>query len=296
MSKMDFRIEWQDAASYSEQWATPYGPGEGRTEVRTNSVTLEAAPFITGADRSVFDHIKHFRQSKQSFAVPQSGSLEFSIDIEAQTPGTQPGRMIHGCYGPQGSFSALDQPCIRPYAKPTLEGQQASVLFNMTGDNMQLFDWFVSGTRAFALIERLPSSVTGIGKVGLDTAYTQIIKETPITPGFHHFSIRYTREYGASSVDYLIDDKLFSHVDKVGIPLDVQEVPYTGTYRSLGPGELLSIDSFQMGFGLFSVLDAFPFQHPDRPDLSVSIPISERLFGQGAIGTLKNFQVATKTS
>ena len=108
-------------------------------------------------------------------------------------------------------------------------------------------------------------------------------------------SIRYDRGAGTSSVDYFVDQKLFAHVDHVGVPLDVQGVPYTGTYPSLGPGEQLSLDSFQIGHGLFSLLDAFPFQHPDRPDLSVSIPLSERLFGQGALGTWKDFTVTTKT-
>jgi hypothetical protein len=33
--------------------------------------------------------------------------------------------------------------------------------------------------------------------------------------------------------------------------------------------------------GLPSLVDAFPYQHPDAPEASVSIPVSERLFGQG---------------
>jgi hypothetical protein len=41
--------------------------------------------------------------------------------------------------------------------------------------------------------------------------------------------------------------------------------------------------------------DAFPFQHPDALQLSVSIPMSQRLFGQGAIGNLDKFKVTTKT-
>jgi hypothetical protein len=118
----------------------------------------------------------------------------------------------------------------------------------------------------------------------------------PIAEGTHHASIRYARGDGLSSVDYFLDGQLFAHVDRVGIPLDVQGVPFTGTYPSLGPGEVLSVDSFQIGHGLFSLLDAFPFQHPGRTDLSVSIPPSERLFGQGAVGSFRNFQVITRTT
>ena len=74
-------------------------------------------------------------------------------------------------------------------------------------------------------------------------------------------------------------------MDRVGIPLDRQGVPYTGVYPSYGPGEPVAAaaDAFVIGHGLFSLLDAFPFQHPGRPDLSVSVPMSERLFGQGKL-------------
>jgi len=286
---------WKDQSEYNRRWTAPYGPGEGSAEVSENAVILRATPFKTGADSGVYDHIKHFRLSTQSFVVPKNGSFELAVDINSQTPGTEPGRVIHGCYGPSGSFSSIDQKCTLPYAKPTLEGQQASAMMNMTGSNMQLFDWFVSGGHAFALIERLPSSVTSVANFGLDKAYTQIIKETPITAGTHHFSIRYVRGRDVSSVEYFIDYQLFTHVDRVGIPLDVQGVPYTGTYPSLGPGEQLTIDEFLIGHGLFSCLDAFPFQHPDRPDLSVSFPMTERLFGQGAVGTFKDFEVTTQS-
>jgi hypothetical protein len=65
----------------------------------------------------------------------------------------------------------------------------------------------------------------------------------------------------------------------------------------IGGGEELKdrLDSFVIGHGLFSLLDAFPYQHQEAPELSVSIPMSERLFGQGAIGTWANFKVTTTT-
>ena len=77
-----------------------------------------------------------------------------------------------------------------------------------------------------------------------------------------------------------------------------------GTYPSLGPGENLGdqIHSLAIGHGLFSLIDAFPFQHPESPELSVSIPVGTanpadagraRLFGQGAKGSFDNFEVTT---
>ncbi|MGE0878493.1 MAG: DUF6081 family protein [Acidimicrobiia bacterium] len=295
------RYGWSNAAGYEAKWGAPYGPGEGTVTVGNGSVNVNAAPFTTAYDFSVFDHLKYIRVSNQAFAVPATGSLEIRADITAHTPGTEPGRVIHGCYGAPGSWDGATT-CATPWSQPTFEGQQAGVVLNMinfaTG---QLFDWFVSENRVFALIERLPSNVTGVPGVGLDKAYTQIIKEAPLSEGAgasrkHTVSIRYTRGSGSPYVEYFLDGQLFTRVDNVGIPLDKQAVPYTGYAPSLGNGDVVDADSFVIGHGLFSLLDAFPYQHPDRPDLSVSIPITERLFGQGAIGTWKNFQVTTRTS
>ena len=176
----------------------------------------------------------------------------------------------------------------------------------------QLFDWFLAGNTAFTLIERLPSNVTGNTSnsncpgatyVGRDKMYTQIANEVPVTSGVvHHVSIRYTSS--ENSVAYYLDGKLVTKIKNVGVPLDKQGVNYTGTYPSLGAGESLAgkIGSFSIGHGLFSLLDAFPYQHPESPELSVSIPVGScnpadagraRLFGQGADGTWDNFTVTT---
>jgi hypothetical protein len=78
--------------------------------------------------------------------------------------------------------------------------------------------------------------------------------------------------------------------------VDKQGIPFTGYAPSTGPGEPLKdrLNSFVIGHGLFSLLDAYPYQHPDAPELSVSIPMTERLFGQGAIGNWDKFKVTTK--
>lgn len=289
-------------AEYLQKWSNIYGPLElaagGTRAVAGGEVNVRAVPFHVGADFSVYDHLKYIAVSNQSFAVPASGSLMFAVRIEAKTPGTQAGRVVRGCYGGPFSYANVGDPCAAPWSATALEGQQAGVVLNMinfaTG---QLFDWFISDTKAFALIERLPSNVTGSGNVGLDKAYTQIIKEQTITPGKKYdVAIRYTRGPGVSKVEYFLNGALFASVDNVGVPLDVQGVPYTGIYPSYGPGESLGsqLDTFQIGHGLFSLLDAFPFQHPDRQDLSVSIPMSERLFGQGADGKWSKFEVTTQ--
>jgi len=277
-------------ADYAAKWSNPYGPGEMAVNDTRNftggQFNLSAAPFQTAYDFSVFDHIKYLAVSNKAFAVPTGGALTMSATITAETPGAVGGHVVHGTYVESGL----------PYEAATLEGQQAAAVLNMidfgTG---QLFDIFISGTQAFTLVERLPSAVTNPllnpgdpGYVGLDKAYTQIVDVKDIGSGPHDVAIRYADN---GSVSFFVDGALMSHVNNVGIPLDVQGVPFSGTYPSVGPGEPLGgqIHSFVFGHGLFSLLDAFPFQHPERPDLNVSIPLSERRFGQGVIASFDNF-------
>ena len=251
-----------------------------------HSLAIAATPFRTGQDSGVADHGKYLALSKRVFAVPEIGSITVSVDIAAETPGTVQGRVVHGTYVQSGA----------PYAATVLQGQQAAATLHMidfaTG---QLFDWFVSGNTAFPLIERLPSTVTGSAEhVSTDKMYTQIIHEEPIAAGIPHTAaIRYSRDRRSSRVEYLLDGKRASYVERVGIPLDAQGVQYSGSYPSLGPGELLrdKINSVVIAHGLFSLLDAFPFQHPDAPARNVSVPMQERLFGQGAKARFTNVVV-----
>jgi hypothetical protein len=263
-------------------------------------VGLTATPFRTAFDFSVLDHIKYLAVSNTTFAVPSAGSIKFASRMTALTSGIVPGQTITGTYAQSGA----------PYSASLLDSQQAGVVMNVidfcTG---QLFDWFLTSNKAAALIERLPSNVTGnttnpncpdATYVGKDKMYTQYIKETRVQPGIaHRMEIAFKREpSGKSSVTYLLDGKKIATVKDVGIPLDKQGAAYTGTYPSLGPGESLGdqLNSFSLAHGLFSVVDAFPFQHPESPELAVSIDPSERTFGQGAAGTWDDFTVTTKGS
>jgi Family of unknown function (DUF6081) len=296
------RYDAENDTQYQQMWANIYGPLEltagGKRIVTKWGTTVTAVPFHVGADFSVFDHLKYIGVSTQSFPVPAKGSLEFEVEIAAFTPGTQPSRTVRGCYGPGGSYAYVGAPCDRPFQQVVRQGQQAGVVLNMINfETGQLFDWFIAGDTAFALIERLPTVVTGSPGTGLDKAYTQIIKEVKIQPyKKYKVAIRYTRGPNASYVEYFLDGQLFTRVDNVGIPVDKQGIPFTGYAPSTGPGEQVKdrLNSFVIGHGLFSLLDAFPYQHPDAPELSVSIPMTERLFGQGAIGNWDKFKVTTK--
>ena len=302
---------------YAERWITPYGLGEmALNDTRDFSggcLNLTAVPFRTASDVGVDDHVKYMAVSSQTFTVPEDGTLVLSSDINASTAGVMPDLIQLGVYGPSGSWVDPATPPRPPdYSAHLLQGQQAAVVMNMldfcTG---QLFDWFISSGTAFALIERLPTAVTGnvddpdcpgATEVGIDKMYTQIVREVPVTPdAWHHVDIALSRHDGESWVDYFLDHQHIAHVADVGIPLDRQGVPFTGIYPSLGPGELVAdrLDSVRFGHGLFSLLDAFPFQHPGAPALSLSIPPARgaagraRLFGQGIKASFDNFTTLT---
>ena len=111
-------------ADYLTKWNNGFGPGEmAINDTRTfnnDAFHIAAAPFQTSVDLSVFDHIKYIATSNQGFAVPAHGSVTFSAEISAVTPGTQPGRVVHGCYGPSFSFPTTASPCAQPYSATVL--------------------------------------------------------------------------------------------------------------------------------------------------------------------------------
>jgi hypothetical protein len=335
----DFKAPYT-LSTYNSKWSNPYGlgdmgvaPGDTRSFMG-GAFQINDAPFRTSMDYSVFDHLKYIATSNQSFSVPAGGgSVTLSSQINAKTPGTQIGRSVSGIYGPPGSY-----PNGAPYSSTVFEGQQAGAVMNMVNfATGQLFDWFISGSRAFTLVERLPSSVTNPGLamddpnwVGPGKMYTQIVDEFPIKSGMHTVAIRYTKNTdGTGTVTFILDGAARSTVTHVGLPLDspsrTAAITWTHVYPSAtyvgGPpaaGEELGpkIDGFVFGHGTFSLLDAFPFQwaytlnypssqfncfgsNPFFPNEcasgSVSIPISQRLFGQGVKATFDNFTVTTTT-
>ena len=224
-----------DIDSYNAKWfVNPFFPTEPealkKRSFKKGLLHLEATPFTTSSD-DVSDHIKYLALSTGFFVIPQNGTITFSADIKAKTPGAEAGHVVPTT------------------GRVLLEGQQAAATLHMINFKTgQLYDWFVSENYAFALYERL--FVTGVAD---DEGYTQIVDEFAIEPGSHNYAIRYKREINSNDVDrveYLIDGEVRATVEMSGIPLNVQDPEkYAGiTYPSLGPAELLEaqMDGFIM--------------------------------------------------
>ncbi|MBE2276548.1 MAG: hypothetical protein IAE87_09655, partial [Rhodobacteraceae bacterium] len=115
---------------YLKRWNNIYGPGElargGSRAFEAGAFTVSAIPFRTGADDGVLDHIKYFAASAETFKVPRSGSVMLEATITARTPGTGEGRVVHGSYGPAGSY-----PKGPGFEATLLEPQQAAATIHL---------------------------------------------------------------------------------------------------------------------------------------------------------------------
>lgn len=220
----------------------------------------------------------------------------FSMDMEVQTPGAVPGRVMHATEVETGDAVTYDM----------LEGRQASATLHMLNfhETGQLMDWLVSGTKAIALTERLFTE----GVAGIDKTYTQIIGEVDIEPGQHNYAIRYTRGNGSGvdKAEWIIDGEVVFQQHKVGVPLDKQRKGYYKrkpiTDPSQGPGEILKkqMNTMIFGHGVFSLLDVYPYQQAAGPSVTIPVgpldpnpdgSVSTRLWGQGVIATYDNAKV-----
>ncbi|HLQ49160.1 MAG TPA: DUF6081 family protein, partial [Candidatus Dormibacteraeota bacterium] len=120
-------------ATYGTKWSNIYGLGDMDPQAGPDTrnfsdgtFAIADAPFRTSYDFSVYDHLKYIAISNSTFAVPTNGSLTFSSDIAAQTPGTDRHHVVHGTYGLPGSY-----PTGAPYKATVLQGQQAGAVMNM---------------------------------------------------------------------------------------------------------------------------------------------------------------------
>ena len=162
----------------------------------------------------------------------------------------------------------------------------------------QLFDWFVSGSTAFALVERLPATVVGSPLAGTrDTMYTQIVKEVPISDGPHQVAITFFRDAGKSYVDFVLDGKRIARVEKVGVPLDVQRRAFTGIYPSLGPASNSATRSIRSASGTVCSACSTRSRSSTRTHRSSACRSrsASGLFGQGAGATFGDFIVTIDT-
>ncbi len=167
-------------------WANTFGPLElaagGTRTVTKHGVTVNAVPFHVGSDFSVFDHLKYIAISTETFDVTETGSLQFSVDITAQTPGTEAGRVIHGCYGRPASTTTSAILAHSPTRRWHDKGSRpASSSHGQLRDRATLR--LVHQREHRVRVDRAAAD-GGHGEPGHSarSAYTQIIEEAPIKP------------------------------------------------------------------------------------------------------------------
>ncbi len=298
-------------ASYFDKWNLPFYGIAGETFVseggalklnfKNKRLKVSAPKFHWSSDYSFYDHIKYLALSTKKFRLPEEGSVMFSSLMKAQVFNTHPKLKIvaHKLSDHQQIGYTIN------------EGRQASAVLRMSNAHQtgMVFDWVVYGDQAFALIERLQDAP--VHPANIQSAYSQIIKLFKISSEEHNFAIRYTRSLrkNCDKVEYLIDGKVLSVVNNIGIPLDKQKgfKNKSITDPSQGAGEYLvdKMTTMHIGHGLFSRIDVFPYQQQDLTNKSVTLPLEgtilkdsgsnhyaiARLWGQGAIGFFNDFNV-----
>jgi hypothetical protein len=282
-SVVDHYEDFSDPTQYSARWMDVgefVGAGEPEA-VQSRGfaggvLQFEATPFVTSHDYAL-DHLKHFAVSTKSYEVPLRGYVEVFADIRAITPGVTPNRLVPAT------------------GRRLLEGQQAAATLHLIdfGDTGIRFAWYVSQSRAFALYERLPLD----GSCDLQNSFSQIVFELPISAATHNFGIRYLRNVGANGfadkVDWVMDGHVRARIRGAGIPLTAPSPNHPITFPAQGPGEVLDarLNRLSIGHGIGSMIDVFPFNQCSTGQ--VSIPESQRIYGQGVMATFDNFVVTT---
>ncbi len=310
-----------DLDDYNAKWFYPFFGFVGEptlpVSIDAGRLNLDARPFTWSDDTvATFDHIKYLGVSNQEFDVPLNGSLMFSADIVAQTPGVLPGVEMR----------ARDRITGEGVRYNLVEGRQALTSLHMLnlltsekfGETGQLFDWLISENKALALTERLFNF--GAAPATEGQGYTQIVAEIPIKAGkVNKYAIRYSRKPGSQSdlVEWLINDKVVASHKNVGVPLDDQDPKYyeknpiTDPSSPAGEGEILKprLNKMRVAHGLFSLLDVWPYGEPQAGGEGVTIApgsptegiktdpatgkpyVDTRIWGQGAQGYHDNFRV-----
>jgi hypothetical protein len=282
--------DFSNGATHSNRWFDVSAfLGVGEPEVLSSmsfadgKMTFEATPFVTSFDNAL-DHLKHLSMSTQSFAMPERGDLSVSADIDAETPG---GTAFHR---------------VPATGKILQESRQAAATLVLAdaGDTGMRFMWWVSDMRAIAVYERAPLD----GSCALGTSFTQILGEVNLRGRsnhhrnpVHNFAIRFKRNTSrgnSDSVEWIVDGNIRIRQRAVGIP-DQGCGNHQPLFPAQGPGERLKdrLDSFNIGFGLASMVDSFPFNTCSTGNQS--IPTDQRIYGQGASASYDNVKVKTVT-
>ena len=312
-----------DATQYAARWVNPYGPLDGVVPQvdASGAVTLSDVPFKPGTDFSVFDHLKYIGISTQTFTVPKVGTVTFEVDIAASTPGATAGHVVHGVYGPPGpGASPTRRPALhRDGARGPAGGGRAQhdrLLHRPALRLVRLRRVGVPAHRATAHLRdrqheqpRLPRRHGGRPRQGLHPDHQEHPAHAGPDPPRRDLLLAQRR-----SVQRRLRTRRAGrrdgHQRRHPARPAGQQVRLDRHLPLVGQGEKLAdqINSLSIGHGLFSLLDAFPFQYgcspattspgagacsPESAAYSVSLSPAERSFGQGAEGVFSGFRVTT---
>jgi hypothetical protein len=194
-------------------------------------LTINSYPYTIYGE-GILDHVKFLIFTNRVFNVPKKGEMSFNAKLSMEAIGIQNHPFGAQVQDPQSDF------------------RLAASAFNVLSlSNGFIFDFIITNTKIYALYERLDIAR---GVFGNYAAFTFAIPVVDIRPlETHLYTISFNGQ--EKSVRWLVDNN------------EVYKVFMTGTLVSRqfmgldlgGQEEILFPTSLQIGFGTFTILDAY---------------------------------------
>ena len=240
------------------------------------------------------DHVKWLAYANHrastgfpGFDVPRNTPLRFSVDCSAQT------------------FSTANHPFGDRVSNCEADPRLACGAFALIDfETMMVFDFVLTSSAIYALYERLPFAREKLGH------YAAFSYAVPLAGRSAHEWTNLAIEYDglAHRITWRVNQSEAYSVDKIGCHVDRQYMAIDGG----GVDETVELRQLNVGFGLFTLLDAGLSHGPalvklsgpsyDYFDTRKGAPFSQtfldphsvsesRLFGQGASLSIKDFTI-----
>jgi hypothetical protein len=196
-------------------------------------LTIDSNPFTKyEIGLGVLDHVKFLIFTNRVFNTPSYGELSFNAKINME------------------AFNVANHPFGAQVQDPQSDLRLAAAAFNVLSlSNGFIFDFLITNTKIYALYERLDIARVPYGNYA---AFTFAIPVVDIVPNSSHL---YTISFNADqkSVRWLVDGKEVYKVFMIGTLVSRQ---FMGLDLG-GQEEMVFPTSLQIGFGTFTLLDAY---------------------------------------
>lgn len=224
---------------------SPYTIAYGGTDgtATASKYNLNIKSIFTKWSSDGLDHVKYYALSNEYYVAPRDGkelAMETVITGNQILPSTLPFP-----YAEPGSAAGVSDAQSDP--------RICAASFNtIDEETFTVADFFVTNNQVYALYERLPF---GRGVGGLPEDYMGFTHLVPVATRNPEDNLKITicYNYRANYIRWLVNDQEVLRVNRIGYPIgkEVRVIEHAGTPYLARPR------GFKVGFGAFSLLDAY---------------------------------------